>query len=48
MTGSCERGNEHPGFLRIGEFLDSLRNFFIFSKRTLLRGGSCYEEIEKF
>lgn len=39
MTGSCERGNHHPGSLQFGEFLDSLRNFLSSQE------GLCFVEV---
>ena len=44
VTGSCERGNEHPVSLQFGEFLDLLRNLSS-------QEGLCFVEIvvtEKF
>jgi hypothetical protein len=37
VAGSCERGNEHSGFIKCGNFLSS-RGPVCFSGRTLLHG----------
>ena len=39
MSGSCECGNEHPGSIKCGEFLD-YPSPVSFSRRTLLHGIS--------
>ena len=36
MTSCCELGNESTGFIKFGEFLYWLRNFWFLKKKNML------------